>query len=65
MMKLKARVPLPLGQHDVVSQETARTLIGQTFPATGENHEKIGNAIITDVEWRDQNDILLHIEMEI
>lgn len=63
-MKMKAQVPLPLGQYDSISSDTARSLIGKTFPAKIEGRI-IGEGVITDVEWRDSNDVILIIEMDV
>lgn len=64
-MKIQSVVPFPMGAYDIMSRDTAMKLIGQKFPATDENHNKIGNSKVIDVEWRGPNDILLTIEMEI
>lgn len=63
-MKIRSRVPLPLGPHDVVTREVAQSMIGQQFPATIEG-VKVGNSVVIDVDWRDQNEVWLEIEMDV
>lgn len=63
-MKIRAEVPLPLGRYDHISREVATSIIGQKFPAKVDG-VKIGTSTVTDVNWRDSNDVILTIETEV
>lgn len=66
MMKLVMVIPIRLGQYGAISSEDAKALIGEPFSVRRNSINKdVGTGVIEDVEWRDSNDIILTVKLDV